>query len=211
MAEVVDEEGNKKEAGEQGLLCITRPWPSQIRNVWGDEERYVKSYFGDVVKNGKPVYFSGDGAIYDEEGYITITGRTDDVINVSGHRMGTAEIEAAIKKSPDVAEVAVVGKPHDIKGEGIFAYVVLKNEENLGELVETMKAINNVIKHEIGNIALCDDIVFVPGLPKTRSGKVMRRILRAIAKGEAITQDTSTLEDPAVVAQIESCVKNGVC
>ena len=211
MAEVVDEEGNKKEAGEQGLLCITRPWPSQIRNVWGDEERYVKSYFGDVSRAGKPVYFSGDGAIYDEEGYITITGRTDDVINVSGHRMGTAEIEAAIKKSPDVAEVAVVGKPHEIKGEGIFAYVVLKNEENLGELVETMKAINNVIKHEIGNIALCDDIVFVPGLPKTRSGKVMRRILRAIAKGEEITQDTSTLEDPAVVAQIESCVKNGVC
>ncbi|MBE0499033.1 MAG: acetate--CoA ligase [Campylobacterales bacterium] len=211
MAEVVDEEGNKKEAGEQGLLCITRPWPSQIRNVWGDEERYVKSYFGDVTKNGKPVYFSGDGAIYDEEGYITITGRTDDVINVSGHRMGTAEIEAAIKKSSDVAEVAVVGKPHEIKGEGIFAYVVLKNEENLGELIETMKAINNVIKHEIGNIALCDDIVFVPGLPKTRSGKVMRRILRTIAKGEAVTQDTSTLEDPAVVAQIESCVKNGVC
>jgi acetyl-CoA synthetase len=211
MAEVVDEEGNKKEAGEQGLLCITRPWPSQIRNVWGDEERYVKSYFGDVSRAGKPVYFSGDGAIYDEEGYITITGRTDDVINVSGHRMGTAEIEAAIKKSPDVAEVAVVGKPHEIKGEGIFAYIVLKNEENLGELVETMKAINNVIKHEIGNIALCDDIVFVPGLPKTRSGKVMRRILRAIAKGEAITQDISTLEDPAVVEQIESCVKNGVC
>jgi acetyl-CoA synthetase len=125
--------------------------------------------------------------------------------------MGTAEVEAAIKKSPDVAEVAVVGKPHELKGEGIFAYVVLKNEENLGELVDTMKAINNIIKKEIGNIALCDDIVFVPGLPKTRSGKIMRRILRAIAKGEAITQDTSTLEDPAVVGQIESCVKNGSC
>ncbi len=211
MAEVVDDLGNPTGPGEQGLLCITRPWPSQIRNVWGDKARYEKSYFGDVVKDGKPIYFSGDGAIMDEDGYITITGRTDDVINVSGHRMGTAEVEAAIKKSSDVAEVAVVGKPHEIKGEGIFAYVVLKNEENLGELVDTMKSINNIIKKEIGNIALCDDIVFVPGLPKTRSGKIMRRILRAIAKGEEITQDTSTLEDPAVVGQIESCVKNGTC
>ncbi|MBU1642324.1 acetate--CoA ligase [bacterium] len=208
MAEGIDEFGIKKEPGEQGLLCITRPWPSQIRNIWGDKERYVKSYYGDVVKEGKPVYFSGDGAIYDEDGYITITGRTDDVINVSGHRMGTAEIEAAIKKSSDVAEVAVVGKPHDIKGEGIFAYVVLKSEENLGELVATMHAINNVIKREIGNIALCDDIVFVPGLPKTRSGKIMRRILRAIAKGEEITQDISTLEDPSIVATIQSTVQS---
>ena len=141
---------------------------------------------------------------------ITITGRTDDVINVSGHRMGTAEVEAAIKKAGEVAEVAVVGRPHDIKGESIFAYVVLKNSENLGEQVETIKKINTVIKKEIGNIALCDDIVFVPGLPKTRSGKIMRRILRAIAKGEPITQDTSTLEDPSIVEKIESCVK-GQC
>jgi len=212
IAEILDPEtGVKVGAGESGYMCVTRPWPSMIRGVWGDPERFVKSYFGDVVKEGKPVYFTGDGANYDEDGYITITGRTDDVINVSGHRMGTAEVEAAIKKSSDVAEVAVVGKPHELKGEGIFAYVVLKNEENLGELVDTMKSINNIIKQEIGNIALCDDIVFVPGLPKTRSGKIMRRILRAIAKGEPITQDTSTLEDPSVVGQIESCVKNGSC
>ncbi len=212
IAEILDPEtGKKVGAGESGYMCVTRPWPSMIRGVWGDPERFVKSYFGDVVKEGKPVYFTGDGANYDEDGYITITGRTDDVINVSGHRMGTAEVEAAIKKSSDVAEVAVVGKPHELKGEGIFAYVVLKNEENLGELVDTMKSINNIIKQEIGNIALCDDIVFVPGLPKTRSGKIMRRILRAIAKGEPITQDTSTLEDPSVVGQIESCVKNGSC
>ncbi len=212
MGEILDPEtGKKVGAGESGYMCVTRPWPSMIRGVWGDPERFAKSYFGDVVKDGKPVYFTGDGANYDDDGYITITGRTDDVINVSGHRMGTAEVEAAIKKSSDVAEVAVVGKPHELKGEGIFAYVVLKNEENLGELVDTMKAINNVIKQEIGNIALCDDIVFVPGLPKTRSGKIMRRILRAIAKGEEITQDTSTLEDPAVVGQIENCVKNGSC
>jgi acetyl-CoA synthetase len=144
--------------------------------------------------------------VYDEDGYITITGRTDDVINVSGHRMGTAEVEAAIKKHPNVAEVAVVGKPHDIKGEGIFAYVVLKNDEGVADEVEEVKAINNVIKKEIGNIALCDDIVFAPGLPKTRSGKIMRRILRSIAKGEAITQDISTLEDPSVVKKIEEKV-----
>ncbi|MEJ2501019.1 MAG: acetate--CoA ligase [Campylobacterales bacterium] len=208
MGEILDPEtGEKVGAGESGYMCVTKPWPSMIRGVWGDPDRFVKSYFGDVKKDGKPVYFTGDGAVYDEEGYITITGRTDDVINVSGHRMGTAEVEAACKKHQNVAEVAVVGKPHDLKGEGIFAYVVLKGEDTVAEEMEMVKEINNVIKKEIGNIAVCDDIVFVPGLPKTRSGKIMRRILRAIAKGEAITQDTSTLEDPSVVQAIESVVK----
>ncbi len=208
MGEILDPETGKKVAvGEKGYMCVTRPWPSMIRGVWGDDERFRKSYFGDVKKDGKPVYFTGDGAVYDENGYITITGRTDDVINVSGHRMGTAEIEAAIKKHPNVAEVAVVGKPHDIKGEGIFAYIVLKNDQGIADEVTEVKAINTVIKSEIGNIAVCDDIVFVPGLPKTRSGKIMRRILRAIAKGEAITQDTSTLEDPSVVEKIQELVK----
>jgi len=207
MAEILDENGEKVPVGEKGLMCVTKPWPSMIRGVWGDPDRFQKSYFGDVKKDGQPVYFTGDGAIYDEDGYITITGRTDDVINVSGHRMGTAEVEAAIKKHSHVAEVAVVGKPHEIKGEGIFAYIVLKGEDNLGEEVETMKEINGIIKGEIGNIALCDDMVFVPGLPKTRSGKIMRRILRAIAKGEEITQDTSTLEDPSIVDTIQSMVK----
>ena len=209
MGEILDPAtGERVEAGETGYMCVTRPWPSMIRGVWGDEERFVKSYFGDVKKDGKPVYFTGDGAMYDEDGYITITGRTDDVINVSGHRMGTAEVEAAIKKHPNVAEVAVVGKPHEIKGEGIFAYVVLKSDDGVADEVEEVKAINNVIKKEIGNIALCDDIVFAPGLPKTRSGKIMRRILRSIAKGEAITQDISTLEDPSIVAKIETMVKS---
>jgi len=207
MAEILDENGVKAEVGEKGLMCVTRPWPSMIRNIWGDKERFVKSYFGDVKKDGKPVYFTGDGAIYDEEGYITITGRTDDVINVSGHRMGTAEVEAAVKKHPNVAEVAVVGKPHEIKGEGIFAYIVLKSDNGIADEVEEVKAINKVIQKEIGNIALCDDVVFVPGLPKTRSGKIMRRILRSIAKGEEITQDISTLEDPSIVEKIESMVK----
>jgi len=143
----------------------------------------------------------------DEDGYITITGRTDDVINVSGHRMGTAEVEAAIKNHSQVAEVAVVGKPHDIKGEGIFAYVVLKSvpvneKDGVADELELTKEINGIIKDEIGAIALCDDIAFVPGLPKTRSGKIMRRILRSLAKGEPVTQDTSTLEDPSVVDKI---------
>jgi len=208
MAEILDENGVKAEVGEKGFMCVTRPWPSMIRNIWGDSDRFVKSYFGDVKKEGKPVYFTGDGAFYDEEGYITITGRTDDVINVSGHRMGTAEVEAAIKKHPNVAEVAVVGKPHEIKGEGIFAYIVLKSDNGIADEVEEVKAINKVIQKEIGNIALCDDVVFVTGLPKTRSGKIMRRILRAIAKGEEITQDTSTLEDPSVVAAIISTVRS---
>ncbi|WP_457746981.1 acetate--CoA ligase [Sulfurimonas sp.] len=209
IAEILDPTtGEKTEAGETGYMCVTRPWPSMIRGVWGDEERFIKSYFGDVKKDGKPVYFTGDGARYDDEGYITITGRTDDVINVSGHRMGTAEVEAAIKKHPNVAEVAVVGKPHELKGEGIFAYVVLKSDKGVADEVEEVKAINGVIKKEIGNIALCDDIVFAPGLPKTRSGKIMRRILRSIAKGEAITQDISTLEDPSVVEKIENMVKS---
>ncbi|MGE4509933.1 MAG: acetate--CoA ligase [Sulfurimonadaceae bacterium] len=209
MAEILDPQtGVKVEPGEGGYMCVTRPWPSMIRGIWGDKDRFVKSYFGDVKKDGKPVYFTGDGAVYDAEGYITITGRTDDVINVSGHRMGTAEVEAAIKKHANVAEVAVVGKPHEIKGEGIFAYVVLKSDNGIADEVEEVKAINKVIQKEIGNIALCDEMVFVPGLPKTRSGKIMRRILRSIAKGEAITQDISTLEDPSIVATIASTVQS---
>jgi len=210
IAEVIDVDGTPKAVGEKGHLCITKPWPSMIRNVWGDKARYAKSYFGDVTKDGKEVYFTGDGAVIDEDGYITITGRMDDVINVSGHRMGTAEVEAALKKDDNVAEVAVVGKPHDIKGESIFAYIVLKkalDETRFEDDVAMVKELNKIIKKEIGNIAVCDDIIFVPGLPKTRSGKIMRRILRSIAKGEAITQDTSTLEDPAVVGQIEAIVK----
>ncbi len=202
FAEIIDENGNKMKANEKGLLCITKPWPSMIRTIWGDNERFVKSYFSTAKKDGKPVYFSGDGAIYDEDGYIFITGRVDDVINVSGHRLGTAEIEASVQKHPNVAEVAVVGKPDEITGESIFAYIVLKNNENLGEDVELMKEINEIIATDIGNIAKVKSFAFVPGLPKTRSGKIMRRILRSIAKGEEITQDTSTLEDPSVVEKI---------
>jgi acetyl-CoA synthetase len=199
---VVDENGNRVGPGEKGLLVISKPWPSMIRTIWKNPERFKESYFSRVSRNGKPLYFSGDGALYDEEGYIWVTGRVDDVINVSGHRLGTAEIEAVIKKHPRVAEVAVVGKPDPIKGESIFAYVVLKEDEGLGDEVELSREINDIIAQEIGKIAVVDTIAFVPGLPKTRSGKIMRRILRAIARGEEIKQDTSTLEDPRVVEEI---------
>ncbi|NPA73257.1 MAG: acetate--CoA ligase [Epsilonproteobacteria bacterium] len=204
-AEIIDEEGNKVPTGEKGYLCITKPWPSMIRTIWGDPDRFVKSYFGDCKKDGKPVYFSGDAAIYDEDGYIFITGRTDDVINVSGHRLGTAEIEGVIGHEEHVAEVAVVGKPDDIKGEDVFAYIVTKKDIDEETLV---KNINTLITQEIGPIAKVGSVLIVPGLPKTRSGKIMRRILRAIAKGEKITQDISTIEDPSIVGKIEELFKN---
>ena len=203
-AEIIDKDGNPTPKGEKGLLCITKPWPSMIRTIWGDPERFKKSYFGDCKKDGKPVYFSGDAAIYDEDGYIFITGRTDDVINVSGHRLGTAEIEGVIGHEDNVAEVAVVGKPDEIKGEGVFAYVVTKKEIDKDIL---LKSINTLITKDIGPIARADDILIVPGLPKTRSGKIMRRILRSIAKGEEITQDISTIEDPSTVGTIEKLFK----
>ncbi len=211
IAEVIEEDGTPTPIGEKGFMCFTKPWPSMIRTIWNDPDRFKKSYFGDCKKDGNPVYFSGDGAMVDEDGYITITGRTDDVINVSGHRIGTAEIEASIKKHPNVASVAVVGKPHEIKGEGIFAYIVLKHvpiseADEVADDLETMKEINQIIKSDIGAIALCDDMAFVPDLPKTRSGKIMRRILRSIIKGEKITQDISTLEDPTIVSTIENIV-----
>ena len=206
VAEVIEEDGTPTPVGEKGFMCITKPWPSMIRNIWGDPERFKKSYFGDCKKDGKPVYFTGDGAMIDEDGYITITGRTDDVINVSGHRIGTAEIEAVIKHVDTIAVSAVVGKPHEIKGESIFAYIVLKEEGSYSP-DEIKSDINKLLKKEIGAIALCDEIAIVPDVPKTRSGKIMRRILRSIAKGEEITQDTSTLEDPSIVPTIEKIVK----
>ncbi len=206
MVEVLDENGHPTPPGETGLLCITKPWPSMIRGVWGDPERYKKSYFGDVKKDGKPVYFSGDGAMVDEEGYITITGRTDDVINVSGHRIGSAEVEASIGNASYVAESAVIGQPDEIKGESLCAFVILNNEASDDEDAMA-EGINAILKEEIGSFAKCDRFIFVPGLPKTRSGKIMRRILRSIAKGEAITQDITTLEDPSVVEAIVDVAK----
>ena len=206
IVEVIDEEGNPTPVGEKGLLCITRPWPSMIRGVWGDPDRFKKSYFGDCKKDGKPVYFSGDGAMVDEKGYITITGRTDDVINVSGHRIGSAEVEASIGNAPFVAESAIIGQPHDIKGESLTAFVILNLHEH-GDQDAMAQEINKIIRAEVGSFAMCDRFVFVPGLPKTRSGKIMRRILRTISVGDEITQDISTLEDPSVVQAIIEAAK----
>jgi len=202
IAQIIDEDGNIKDKNDKGLLCITKPWPSMIRTIWGDDKRFVESYFSSAKQNGKPVYFSGDGAVYDDDGYIFITGRVDDVINVSGHRIGTAEVESAIKTNTKVAEVAVVSKPHEIKGEGIFAYVVLKDHSHGN--TDMFASINSTLTEEIGAIAKCDNIIFVEALPKTRSGKIMRRILRAIARGEKITQDISTLENPNAVEDIKN-------
>lgn len=210
MAEVLHEDGTKASIGEQGLLCITKPWPSMIRGIWRDSKRYIDSYFSQVKKDGKAVYFSGDGAIIDDMGYITITGRTDDVVNVSGHRIGTAEIEAAIAKHPNVAESACVSRLDSITGESLFAYIVLHDDvvDNAALELEIMKEINRILSKEIGNIAKLGSALFVPGLPKTRSGKIMRRILKAIARNEAIKQDISTLEEPQIVEKIIQIAQN---
>ncbi len=201
---VVDESGNEVERGIGGFLVIRKPWPSMIRNIWNDPERYKQSYFPEDL--GGKLYLAGDGAIRDPEtGYFTIMGRIDDVLNVSGHRMGTMEIESALVANPLVAEAAVVGKPHDIKGESIVAYVVLKGERPTGDaaknLVESLRA---WVGKEIGPIAKPDEIRFGDNLPKTRSGKIMRRLLRALARGDDITADISTLENPAILQQLKS-------
>ncbi|MBF0393614.1 MAG: acetate--CoA ligase [Alphaproteobacteria bacterium] len=191
---MVDAEGNELKGACEGNLCISDSWPGQMRTVYGDHERFVQTYFTTY----KGFYFTGDGARRDEDGYYWITGRVDDVINVSGHRMGTAEVESALVAHHKVAEAAVVGYPHDIKGQGIYAYVTLKTGEKATE--ELRKELVNWVRKEIGPIASPDLIQWAPGLPKTRSGKIMRRILRKIAANEFdALGDTSTLADPAVV------------
>ena len=201
-AAIVDEEGQlieDRDAG--GYLVVTKPWPSMLRTVWGDNERYIDTYW---AKFDNRYYVAGDSAHRDADGYFWIMGRIDDVLNVSGHRMGTMEVESALVAHPQVAEAAVVGKPHDTKGESIFAYVICKGERPTGaEAEELVKVLRDWVGQEIGAIAKPDEIRFADNLPKTRSGKIMRRLLRAIAKGEEITQDVSTLENPAIVAQLQ--------
>ena len=192
--QLVDADGKVLEGAASGNLCITDSWPGQMRTVYGDHERFVQTYFS--TYKGK--YFTGDGCRRDEDGYYWITGRVDDVINVSGHRMGTAEVESALVAHPKVSEAAVVGYPHNIKGQGIYAYVTLMAGENGSE--ELRKELVNWVRKEIGPIASPDLVRFAPGLPKTRCGKIMRRILRKIAEDEYQSLgDTSTLADPAVV------------
>ncbi|MEG3147050.1 acetate--CoA ligase [Sphingomonas sp. RT2P30] len=192
--QLVDTEGKVLNGPTEGNLVIARSWPGQMRTVWGDHERFFQTYF--TTYPGK--YFTGDGCRRDADGYYWITGRVDDVINVSGHRMGTAEVESALVLHPKVAEAAVVGMPHDIKGQGIYAYVTLNSGETSSE--ELRVELRNWVRTEIGPIATPDALQFAPGLPKTRSGKIMRRILRKIAEGDVSSLgDTSTLADPAVV------------
>ncbi|EHN64373.1 acetate--CoA ligase [Comamonas testosteroni] len=201
-AAIVDEAGNEIPNGAGGILVVKKPWPSMIRTIWGDPERFKKSYFPDELKG---YYLAGDGAVRSEDrGYFRITGRIDDVLNVSGHRMGTMEIESALVAKTDlVAEAAVVGRPDDLTGEAICAFVVLKRGKPTGEEARQIAAeLRNWVAKEIGPIAKPKDIRFGDNLPKTRSGKIMRRLLRSLAKGEAITQDTSTLENPAILEQL---------
>jgi acetyl-CoA synthetase len=203
QAAIVDETGKDVPNGQGGILVVKRPWPSMIRTIWGDPERFKKSYYPDDFK-GK-YYLAGDGAIRDEKtGYFTITGRIDDVLNVSGHRMGTMEIESALVSCTElVAEAAVVGRPDDTTGEAICAFVVLKRPRPTGDEAKAIaKQLRDHVGKEIGPIAKPKDIRFGENLPKTRSGKIMRRLLRSIAKNEAITQDTSTLENPAILDQL---------
>jgi acetyl-CoA synthetase len=203
QAAIVDEAGNDMPNGQGGILVVKKPWPSMIRTIWGDPERFKKSYYPEEFK-GK-YYLAGDGAIRDEHsGYFTITGRIDDVLNVSGHRMGTMEIESALVSCTQlVAEAAVVGRPDDTTGEAICAFVVLKRPRPTGdEAKQIAKILRDHVGKEIGPIAKPKDIRFGDNLPKTRSGKIMRRLLRSLAKNEAITQDTSTLENPAILEQL---------
>jgi acetyl-CoA synthetase len=206
-AAVVDEAGEEAKSGEGGYLVIKKPWPSQLRTIWGDHDRYVATYYPPEIAGGK-YYVAGDSAHRDEDGYFWIMGRIDDVLNVSGHRLGTMEIESALVANPKVAEAAVVGRPDDLTGEAVVAFVVPKGERPQGKDASAMAAeLQAWVGKEIGAIAKPKDIRFGDNLPKTRSGKIMRRLLRALARGEGITQDTSTLENPAILEQLQQAAK----
>ncbi|MGH8205929.1 MAG: AMP-binding protein, partial [Steroidobacteraceae bacterium] len=203
FADLVDERGRPvRRAGVGGYLVIKRPWPSLARTIWRDNERYLENYWN---KFGGRYYVAGDGAYRDADGYIWIVGRIDDVLNVSGHRLGTMEIESALVAHPRVAEAAVVGRPHEIKGEAVFAYVVCRGgarPTGAAQVRAFAEELRGWVGEQLSPIAKPDEIRFSEALPKTRSGKIMRRLLRAIARGQTITQDVSTLENPAIVAQL---------
>ena len=202
MAAIVDEEGHEiTQPNQGGYLVIKKPWPAMLRTVWGDDARYKETYFSLF---GNDMYIAGDNARRDEDGYIWIMGRVDDVLNVSGHRLGTMEIESALVAHPKVAEAAIVGRPHDIKGESVMAFVVPKgNRPVQGDDTQLIQELRDWVADQIGPIAKPDVIRFSDNLPKTRSGKIMRRLLRQIAKGEAINQDTSTLENEDIIKQLQ--------
>jgi acetyl-CoA synthetase len=204
-AAIVDEAGHDVEKGKGGFLVIKKPWPAMIRNIWGDPERFKKAYYPEDFQGR--YYLAGDGAHLDLDGYFWIMGRIDDVLNVSGHRLGTMEIESALVSNPLVAEAAVVGRPDDLTGEAVSAFVVLKQARpSHAEGLIIAKQLRDWVGKEIGPIAKPKDIRFGDNLPKTRSGKIMRRLLRSIAKGEEITQDISTLENPAILDQLKQAL-----
>jgi acetyl-CoA synthetase len=200
---LVNNEGAEVKGAGEGILCFKRSWPGQVRTLWGDHKRFVETYFSTF----KGLYFTGDACRRDEDGYYWISGRVDDVINVSGHRLGTAEVESALVSHDKVSEAAVVGYPHSLKGQGIYAYVTLNQDEKMSEELE--KELVQWVRKEIGPIATPDVIQWAPSLPKTRSGKIMRRILRKIAANDlANIGDTSTLADPLVVDHLIQIRKN---
>jgi acetyl-CoA synthetase len=199
-ADIVDDHGHPiKHPDAGGYLVIRKPWPSMLRTIWRNNERYIAGYW---EKFRNRYYVAGDSAHRDKDGYFWIMGRIDDVLKVSGHRLGTMEIESALVANPRVAEAAVVGKPHDVKGESVFAYVVLRGPRPTGDTSALTKELRDWVGQQLGPVAKPDDIRFADNLPKTRSGKIMRRLLKAIARGEEITQDVSTLENPAIIDQL---------
>lgn len=202
FADIVDDEGRSVTTPDAGgYLVIRKPWPSMLRTIWGDNERYLKTYW---EKFQSKFYVAGDSAHRDADGYFWIMGRIDDVLNVAGHRLGTMEIESALVAHPRIAEAAVVGKQHEIKGESVCAFVVCRGARPIGDTHAFEKELRDWVTEQLGAIAKPDDIRFAENLPKTRSGKIMRRLLRAIARGEPITQDVSTLENPTIIDQLRS-------
>jgi acetyl-CoA synthetase len=197
VPKVLDEKGEDVPRGSGGKLFLSGPWPSMLRTLWGDDERFKKQYW--IEKAG--YYFTGDGARFDKDGYLWVVGRIDDVLNVSGHRIGTAEVESALVSHPAVAEAAVVGRPHEMKGQALVCFVTLKNGTAVRP--ELKQELRQHVAREIGSLAIPDDIRFAVGLPKTRSGKIMRRILKEIASGGEVRGDTTTLEDFSVVASLQ--------
>jgi acetyl-CoA synthetase len=199
-ADIVDDHGaSVKRPDAGGYLVIRRPWPAMLRTIWGDNERYLETYW---AKFDRRFYVAGDSAHRDKDGYFWIMGRIDDVLNVAGHRLGTMEVESALVSHPKVAEAAVVGKPHEIKGEAVFAFVVLRGSRPTGDTGALVKELRDWVAEQVGAIAKPDEIRFADNLPKTRSGKIMRRLLKSVARGEEITQDVSTLENPAILEQL---------
>ncbi|RAL55762.1 acetate--CoA ligase [Candidatus Gracilibacteria bacterium GN02-872] len=205
--EIVDKNGKKLGVEENGFFVISKPWPAMARGIWGDNEKFVKAYFSDIFREGKPLYFSGDGGFYDKDGYIFITGRIDDVINISGHKIGIAEVEDIVDKNENIAECALVGIPDELTGEALFGFLVLKDKKNISN-TDLLQELNTSLRKEIGPIVSLKNILIISELPKTRSGKIVRRVLRNLAKGKEIEGDLSTVENKEVLGIIQEKIKN---